>query len=220
VHVRLRWACTLAVVLLLAGCDATDDWSRPHAEPTPIGALGRGFIDPSAPPSPEGTITPGPGSWDDVHPSKGYRVVLLSAGDDQQTKTLVSAVQEWAATEKVSLKTVTAAAPAQYVERIGEAIKLAPDLIVSTGSALVDPLALVTASHLDQQFLVVGAELAEPTGNVTAATWPGASFRGEGLGMSTSYDAKSFTPERSAAAIRAGVASVLTGHTGIVVWLP
>lgn len=219
-HVRLRWASTLAVVLLLTGCNATNDWAGPRTEPTPIGALGRGFIDPSAPPSPEGTITPGPGSWDDVHPSKGYRVVLLTAGDDEQTKTLVSAVHEWASAEKVSLKTVTANASAQYIDRIGEAIKLAPDLIISAGNALVDPLALVTASHLDQQFLVIGAELAEPTSNVTAATWPGASFRGEGLGMSTSYDAKSFTPERSAAAVRAGVASVLTGHTGIVVWLP
>ncbi|EOD67187.1 hypothetical protein [Amycolatopsis vancoresmycina] len=48
-------------------------------------------------------------------------------------------------------------------------MKLAPDLIISTGKDLVDALALVTASHLDRQFLVLGAELAEPTANVTAA---------------------------------------------------
>jgi len=36
-------------------------------------------------------------------------------------------------------------------------------------NALVDALALVTASHLDQKFLVVGAQLPEPTVNVTAA---------------------------------------------------
>ena len=74
------------------------------------------------------------------------------------------------------------------------AIDLAPDLIISAGNDLVDPLALVTANHLDQQFLVVGAELAEPTANVTAADWTGASFRGEGLGMSSTYDPATFTP--------------------------
>jgi hypothetical protein len=96
---------------------------------------------------------------------------------------------------------------------------MGPDLIVSAGNDLVDPLALVTASHLAQQFLVVGAELAEPTQNVTAVDWSGASFRGEGLGMSSTYDPDSFTAERCAAAIRAGVAAVLTELTGIVVWL-
>ena len=94
-----------------------------------------------------------------------------------------------------------------------------PDLIVSAGNDLVDPLAMVTPNHLSQQFLVVGAELAEPTHNVTAVDWSGASFRGEGLGMSSTYDPDSFTAERCAAAIRAGVAAVLNDLTGIVIWL-
>jgi hypothetical protein len=63
------------------------------------------------------------------------------------------------------------------VPSILTAIEMGPDLIVSAGNDLVDPLALVTASHLTQQFLVVGAELAEPTGNVTAVDWTGASGR-------------------------------------------
>ena len=221
-HQRVRPAWVVAVVLAIAvlagGCNTADDWSRPHAAPTPVGTLGPGFLNPAAPPSPEATITPSPGSWNDVHPPSGYRVVLLTAGDDPQTQTLVTAVRDWAAAEKVSLKTVKAAA-GSYVPKITEAIGLKPDLIVSAGNALIDPLALVTASHLDQQFLVVGAELAEPTANVTAADWTGASFRGEGLGMSSNYDASTFTPSRAGNAIRAGAASVLTGHTGIVIWL-
>ena len=96
---------------------------------------------------------------------------------------------------------------------------MSPDLIVSTGNDLVDPLALVTANHLTQPFLVIGAELAEPTQNVTAVDWSGASFRGEGLGMSSTYDPASFTGERCGAAIRAGVAAVLNDLTGIVIWL-
>ncbi|MPY51467.1 type 1 periplasmic-binding domain-containing protein [Streptomyces acidicola] len=209
----------VATAILVSGCSSGDDWSQPHPKPTAVGSVGPGFSDPTAPPAPEGTITPRPGSWDGLHASKGYRVVLLTAGKDAQTRTLANAVTKWAEEEQVSLKTITATKPTDYIPSISEAIDLSPDLVISAGNDLVDPLALVTASHLDQQFLVVGAELAEPTENVTAADWTGASFRGEGLGMSSSYDPATFTPERAARAVRAGVAAVLNGLTGIVVWL-
>ncbi len=61
--------------------------------------------------------------------------------------------------------------------------------------------------------------MAEPTGNVTAADWAGASFRGEGLGVPTAYDPATFTSERAARAVRAGVAAVLNDITGIVIQL-
>jgi hypothetical protein len=211
----------MAVVtaVLAGGCGSGDDWSRPHAKPTAVGTLGPGYVDRAAPPAPEATITPRPGSWDTVHPSKGYRVVLLTAGKDAQTRTLVDAVTEWAGKEHVSLRTVTATKPGEFIARISSAIELAPDLIICAGNDLIDPLAMVTPNHLGQRFLVVGAELAEPTANVTAADWTGASFRGEGLGMSSTYDPATFTPERAGRAVRAGVAAVLNGLTGIVIWL-
>lgn len=215
---RLRFAGTLAAMAVLAaGCGSPGDWSAPHPAPSAVGVLGPGFV--TASPTPEATITPSPGSWAGVRPSPGYRVVLLTAGDDAPTRTLVAAVTSWAEQEQVSLKTVTAADPGRFPESASEAVKLAPDLIISVGQELVDALALVTANHLDRQFLVLGAELAEPTANVTAANWPGASFRGEGLGTSSGYDPASFTPDRAAAAVRAGVASVLNGLTGIVIRL-
>ena len=217
---RFRSAGPLAVAagiaVLLTGC-GSDDWSQPHAEPTAVGTLGPGFSDPAAPPAPEATITPAPGSWAGIHPSKGYRVVLLTAGTDGPTTALVTAVRAWAEAEDVDLRTVVAGH--DPVPGINQAVALHPDLIVSAGNDLIDPLAVVTASHLDQQFLAVGAEVAEPTHNVTAVDWSGASFRGEGLGASSSYDAGSFTGARCAAAVRAGVAAVLTDLTGIVVWL-
>jgi hypothetical protein len=212
-------AAAVATAVLVSGCSSGDDWSRPHAKPTAVGTLGPGFFDPAAPPAPEATIAPRPGSWDGVRPSKSYRVVLLTAGENPQTRTLVSAVTKWAEEEHVSLKTVTATQPSQFISRISSAIDLAPDLIISVGNDLIDPLAMVTPNHLDQQFLVVGAELAEPTANVTAADWTGASFRGEGLGMSSAYDPATFTPERAGRAVRAGVAAVLNGLTGNVIWL-
>jgi hypothetical protein len=203
---------------LVVGCGA-DDWSEPHSKPVPVGTLGPGFVDPAEPPAPEATITPRPGSWDGVQPSKGYRVVLLTAGEDRPTKTLAAAVKSWADDVDASLKTVTATNPHQFVPSITKAMELKPDLIISTGNGLVDPLALVTANHLDQQFLVIGAEVAEPTENVTAADWTGASFRGEGLGLPVGYDPATFTHERATRAVRAGVAAVLTGWTGIVIRL-
>ncbi|MEE6258658.1 type 1 periplasmic-binding domain-containing protein [Plantactinospora sonchi] len=212
-------AVLAAAAVLVTGCGSGDDWSQPHAKPSPVGTLGPGFVDSAARPTPEGTVTPRPGSWSGVHPSKDYRVVLLTTGDDSPTKALVTAVRDWAEDEEVDLRTVVAKDAQDLVPSIVRAIGMGPDLIVSAGNDLVDPLALVTASHLSQQFLVVGAELAEPTHNVTAVDWSGASFRGEGLGASSTYDAGSFTAERCAAAIRAGVAAVLNDLTGIVVWL-
>ncbi|GAA2892796.1 hypothetical protein Acy02nite_40110 [Actinoplanes cyaneus] len=211
-------ATLAAAAMLITGCGSGDEWSEPHAAPTPVGSLGPGFLAPSASPAPESTITPAPGSWSGVHPPEGYRVVLLTVGDDAPTKALVTAVNEWARSEKADLRTIVAGAH-DPIASISEAIKLRPDLIVSAGDSLVDPLAIVTASHLDQQFLVVGAELAEPTGNVTAADWAGASFRGEGLGSASTYDPASFTAERCGNAVRAGVAAVLHKVTGIIVWL-
>jgi hypothetical protein len=218
--ISLRHGCALlATVLLISACGGEDDWSEPHPRPSGVGALGEGFIDPEQPPAPEATVVPRPGSWDGVHPPKGYRVVLLTGGDDAPTKTLAGAVRTWADAEHVSLKTVESTKATDHVAGIARAMRLQPDLIITAGNGLVDALALVTASHLDQQFLIVGAEVPEPTHNVTAADWPGASFRGEGLGMPGDYDPATFTRERAGRAIRSGVAAVLNGITGIVLRL-
>ncbi|MEV4535472.1 hypothetical protein AB0J82_16745 [Asanoa sp. NPDC049518] len=214
----IRAVATLAATAFLVTACGSGDWSaQPRPMPAPVGTLGPGFTDPTAPPTPEGTVRPRPGSWDGVHPPKGFRVVLVTTGDDAPTTALVAAVKSWAKEERVDLRIVEAGS--DLVPSITKALDMGPDLVVTAGNDLVDPLALVTASHLAQQFLVVGAELAEPTHNVTAVDWAGASFRGEGLGMSSTYDAASFTADRCAAAVRAGVAAVLSDLTGIVVWL-
>ena len=209
---RLRRAAALAATTALAFVLSGSG--------RPIGTLGPGFFDPAKPPPPEGMIRPMPGSWDAVHPPRGYRVVLLTAGDDHPTTTLVTAVKQWADAERVRLETIAVPVPRLFVDGIVEAIDLRPDLVICAGNALVDALALVTASHLDQHFLVVGAQLPEPTVNVTAAIWRGASSRGrEVADTAASFDPLAFTHERASAAIRAGVASVLHDLTGIVIWL-
>jgi hypothetical protein len=211
-------AAALAALLtatLLAGC-AGSNWAQPHPAPTAVGVVAPVFV-PSESPSPEATVHPAPGSWAGVHPSPGMRVVLLTAGHDKPTRTLVDAITSWADAERVELRTVRA--DDDLLAGIETAMKLKPDLVVSAGNDLIDALATVTASHLDQKFLVVGAEVAEPTANVTAVDWSGASFRGEGLGMSSNWDPGTFTAERCGRGIRAGIAAVLTGMTGVVLWL-
>src|SRR5207342_1698751 len=112
--------------------------------------------------------------------------------------------------------TVAVTEPHRFVDGIVQAMDLRPDLVICAGHALVDALALVTASHLDRQFLVVGAQLPEPTVNVTAAIWRGASSRGREIpNTALSFDPDAFRPAHAAAAIRAGVASVLSNLTGI-----
>ncbi|MDM4762254.1 hypothetical protein QT381_04445 [Galbitalea sp. SE-J8] len=217
-------AVAVAAAALIAGCASgtpsipASDTPAP-ATTTAASALGAGFWDPSHPPAPEGTLDPVDGSWADVHPPAGYSVVLVTFGDDAPTTTLVSAIRSWATDEHVALETVTATSASTLLDAVTAAIDKKPDLIISAGEQLVDPLAALTPVVLAQQFLVVGAELAEPTVNVTAADWTGAGFRGEGLGNASHYDPASFTDERAGRALRAGIAAVVSGITGIVVWV-
>ncbi|SMQ61243.1 hypothetical protein [Agreia sp. VKM Ac-1783] len=211
----LAVAAAASLVLGLAGC-ASADWKSPLPATTPIGTPGAGFM-PDITPSPEATVNPEVGSWADVRPSPGYRVVLLTSGDDLTTQRLSTAVTEWAQASDVDLRRVEAGS--DPIDGIVEAMEMNPELIVTAGEDLIDPLSTVTPNHLDVPFLVLGAELAEPTYNVTAVEWSGAGFRGEGLGSATVFDESSFSPERCADAIRAGTAAVLSGTTGIVLWI-
>jgi hypothetical protein len=215
-------ASALVVFSLLSGCSAVDAAPR-AATATPTAgarALGDGFLGGTDAPTPEATVAPEPGSWDGVVPPPGYRVVLITAGDDAATNVLSAAVAQWAKREDVAIDVVTATDSDEVEERIDDAVVAKPDLVVGVGNPLVDVFALLTPQHLGQQFLVVGAELPEPTENVTSVVWPGATFRGSGLGAAGSQDAASFTPDRADDAVTAGVASVLHGLTGIVLALP
>lgn len=214
----LAAALSVAAGLALAGC-ATQ-------APTPVGTdaaalhpLGAGFLGSVTTPTPEATIDPQPGSWDGVEPPAGYEVVLITAGDDTATATLASGVTRWAAQRDVALTTLTAQGDEEVQAQLLRAIEKSPDLIVGAGSGVVDVFSLITAQSLHQQFLVVGAELPEPTGNATSVVWKGASFRGTGISSDDDSLPTAVTPSRAVDAVSAGVASVLHGLTGIVLHL-
>ncbi|QAY64749.1 BMP family ABC transporter substrate-binding protein [Xylanimonas allomyrinae] len=192
---------------------AAPDRPAPGPSPRPLGA---GFLGDTPTPAPESTVSPEPGSWDGVVPAAGYRMVLVTEGDDPATTTLAAAVTRYAAAHEVALTTLTAHGDDEVAARLEHAAADAPDLIVGAGDGVVDVFALLTAQHLDQQFLVLGAQLGEPTDNVTAVVWPGATFRGTGLATDGDRDPATVTAARGAEAIGAGVASVLHGVTGIV----
>jgi hypothetical protein len=181
------------------------------------GSLGPGFVTPSAPPPPGGTMTPSAGSWSSAHAPDGYRVVLLSSDEDAQTKVLSKVVRTWATKNGIALTRVSAKDPATQLASIDEAIDLKSDLVISVGQSLADPLAVVTASWLDQDFLLLGSELAEPTYNVTAAIWQDGSYRGGASESAATYDPKLFTPARITRALSAGIAAVVSGYDGYVV---
>src|ERR1700745_502948 len=94
-------ACLIASVVtaaVITGCGPAGRSPAPADGLTPapqaVGTLGPGFYDPSAPPSPEGTITPSPGSWDGVHPEPGYRVALLVDGVPSATSAQTTVLRD------------------------------------------------------------------------------------------------------------------------------
>jgi hypothetical protein len=214
-------ALLIAASAMLTGCSlagAPAPTGSSTIGPT-YGSLGAGFYDPSNPPAPEGTLTPPAGSWDEAHPPAGFTAVVIAYGTDAQTATLRDAVTSWAGAEHVALTTITPTSHDDLVPSLFRAIDAKPDVIITVGNTMVDPVAAVSAGYLAQDFLVVGGEIAEPTANVTAADWTGAGFRGEGLGSPAHFDAATFTPERAGRALRAGIGAIVNKVTGIVVWV-
>ena len=201
----------LAVGVPLAGCTGGP---APSAAP----GLDERFLGGNTDPSPAATITPEPGSWNGTDVPAGYRVTLVSAGADDATATVVSGVQAWADREDVVLTALPAAADDDDVQaRIEEAVTTDANLVLGAGDGVVDVFALLTAQHLDQQFLIVGAQLPEPTANVTSVVWPGARSRGTGLAAPGDVDPAAVTPDRVREALDAGMTSVLHDLTGIVI---
>ncbi|MFH8249069.1 hypothetical protein ACH3VR_01715 [Microbacterium sp. B2969] len=208
--------------------DAAADAAAPLAE----GSLAAGFHAPDLDLYYSGQVVePDPETWTDVRPSADYRVLVLADGQDAgtprdpQVATLVGAVERWAREEnRVDLTIEYLSDPHAYIDEIDRAASSGDaDLIVTAGNGLVDPVAVVSANYAGedlQQFLVLGAEVAEPTHNIAASDWQGSAYLGEGVTESDYYDPAEVTASRAYAALRAGVAAVLSGYTGIIVRIP
>ncbi|MFI2365257.1 BMP family ABC transporter substrate-binding protein [Promicromonospora sp. NPDC019610] len=211
-------AAAVALTLTACGAVAPGPTSDGAASPPPLTGFAARFVGSSHEPAPEATVRPTPGTWDDVAVPAGYTIAVVARGDDGATATLTDAVEHYAAEHGADLTVLEARSDDDVERRIDEAVAGAPDLVIGVGDGVVDVFSLITAQYLETDFLVVGAQLPEPTHNVTAVVWPGAEFRGTGLGNDDAHPA-AVTAERAREAVAAGTASVLHDLTGIVIEL-
>lgn len=240
---RPRRLVTALVLVVAIGATATacsdpqvraavSDAASAQAPTRAVGSLAAGFHAPDLDSFYSGQVVqPDPETWTDVRPSAKYRVLVLADGRDESTARdpqvaiLVDAARRWArAEDRVDLTVRFLSDPHAYIDAIdGAAMSGTADLIVTAGNGLVDPVAVVSANYAgehSQQFLVLGAEVAEPTTNIAASDWEGSAYLGEGVPEASYYDPAAVTAPRAYAALRAGVAAVLSGYRSIIVRIP
>ncbi|TFD56126.1 BMP family ABC transporter substrate-binding protein [Cryobacterium frigoriphilum] len=221
-HVSTVVAAAVAVAMfaLVTGCTTpTDTSGSVGTSGSSLRPLGSGFLGGITLPTSEATLTPQPGSWHGVVPPADFSAVVIYTGDDNATRQIGVAVERWASEHDVELRVMEAADDDEVERHLNTAVELAPDLVLGAGSGVVDVFSLLTAQNLGQEFLMIGAQLPEPTENVTAAVWEGATFRGTGISAAADQTASAVTVDRAEDAVNAGVASVLHDLTGIVLRL-
>lgn len=164
-----------------------------------------------APPVPGRTIEASPPAMEDLDE---YRIAVVVPDDSDESQTLLAATREFAASSGAELVEFRAAAAGD--DPVGDAFEEAAgaeaDVVVGLGEGVIDVFDFETAKLLDQEFLIVGGQLAEPTKNVTAVIWPGATSR-------EPVDEESVTVPRGRDALGTGVDSIRSGVTGTVLRL-
>jgi len=212
----LRSALALGAVALLAACSAhgADGDASPPNTPAPLASE-----DPyRVVPEPGRTIEAAPPA--DAGDIAGWVVAVVVPNDDEATQTLRAAAREVG--ERAGARTLEFVADgggAGIDAAFEEALAAEADVVIGLGDATSDVFSYLTSQWLDQQFLIVGAQLPEPTANVTAVIWPGATSRGSGAPADGELDAAGTTPARAAEAVAAGLDAVAGGTTGVVLSL-
>lgn len=144
---------------------------------------------------------------------QGLRIVLITTG--AVSGPVSAGVTDWAEATRAVVQQLPSA-PDRMDADLLLALDEAPDLIVAAGAEVVDLIAFQSPQYLEQPFLLLGGQLAEPTANVTAVIWPGADFRGAGGDDLAGLDPATFTPDRITRALDAGTRTVLDGSDGYV----
>jgi hypothetical protein len=170
-------------------------------------------------PAPEATVTPPPDAADAAAVPAGFALSVVARQDDPTAAVVLEAITTWAEAHDARAAVHSVGSDDEVEQALLDEAG-STDLVVGVGSAVVDVFSLVTAELLDQRFLVLGAQLPEPTENVTAVIWPGASFRGTGISETGSDAGSGTTPDRAESAVALGVAAILEDHSGIVLQLP
>lgn len=209
-------AVAAALAATLTGCVApVVDGSTPGDAPTSADA---------APPT--GEASPAPGRTiaatppADVAALRGVRIAAVVPDDGPATRVLRDALRGFARTHGLELEEFAAAADAASLETaFAEAVTREPHVVVGLGAGDVDVFAYGSSQVLDQDFLLLGAQLAEPTANVTAVVWEGATSRGSGAPADGELDDAAVTGVRATEAAAAGLSAVMSGVSGVVLHL-
>ncbi|MFD3445188.1 BMP family ABC transporter substrate-binding protein [Microbacteriaceae bacterium 4G12] len=209
----------IAVLLSSTACTSLGGQAAPeHSSGHESGREASGSFWDGIDPAPESTVTPPPDAAEGVAVPEGYEVAVVARRDDPTASTLVEATRAWAEAHGATA-TVREVTDENEIERALLDETTAADVVVGVGPGVVDVFSLLTAQMLDRQFLMLGAQLAEPTKNVTAVVWPGASFRGTGISETDSDTGSGTTTERAESGVATGIAAILAGRTGIVLQL-
>lgn len=90
------------------------------------------------------------------------------------------------------------------------------DVVVGIGPSMIGAIDRSSAANLETSYLVLGSQLAEPTGNVIAVVWPGADERAVFADEELPFAG---ADEDAARAIETGLAAFATGLDGHVIAL-
>jgi len=199
-------AAALALVAITAGC-ATPPADVAALTPPPAAAP----ADTGTPlPVPGSTSTPAPGTWDAVEIPAGLALVIVTSADDAadaETTAAIAAIETYATAHNAAV-TVTSGPDLERL--LLEAAAAQPDAIITLGPAGLDAIDRASASNLAVPFLLIGAQLPEPTDNVSTVIWPGADSRASDGAVAGSLAA------HAASAVSVGIAAVVEGRTGTV----
>jgi hypothetical protein len=170
----------------------------------------------SAPEADTSQVAPAPGRTIAATPPSvgtlaGYRIAVVVPDDSSASLALLEAARDFAESTGAELSEFPADASGDdpVGAALAEAVEADADVVVGLGEGTVPVFDFETGKILEQQVLVVGGQLAEPTENVTAVIWPGATSRDPG-------DDASVTVGRGTDALGAGITSIRDGVSGVV----
>ncbi len=209
-------AGSLAVTLsACVGSDATVSPADVALSSSPSAAQGDGTS-----PAPGRTVEATPPA--DVDGLRGVRIAAVVPSDGgAATRALREAVLGFAKENGMVVDEFVAADDrASLDEAFDEAVATQPHVVVGLGAGAVDVFGYMSSQFLDQDFLLIGAQLAEPTSNVTAVVWQGATSRGSGAPADGDLDDATITAARATDATSVGLSTVMSGVPGIVLHLP
>ncbi|MFZ4842717.1 hypothetical protein [Mycetocola saprophilus] len=231
-RLALSLGLSLGLGLALTGCAGIPDAAAPTVSAAASadagsgsGPLSTGIPSPARTsdahrPAPGSTVAPLPETESDAAVPAGLHILLIGSGSEHPA--LLAALHERVAAIQATLTVCdpTGSADQSADDLVSAQLSQHPDLVMLLGERGIDTIDRVSSANLDRRFVILGAQLPEPTHNVTAVIWPGASARGLSPETIPQTDptatAESLEARYAKRAVSEGIAVATTGNTGFV----